>query len=465
MFLVPAIEQFASDERVTVRRAGPPDDGGGCVVYWMQRAQRALDNPALDIAVALGNEMKKPVVVFFAPVPFYPNANLRHYRFLAEGIPDIARSLAQRGVGFVFRAYPEHSLLKFCEEARPAILVGDENPMREPEAWRAKVARRIHVPFWTVDADVIVPSKLLLKEQFAARTIRPRIHVLLPEFELASRNPKARVAWKRPRGMQSFASDHDFLSSWKIDRSLPAISGWKGGTQEGLRILKQFVGRKLSAYPKDRNHPEIDGTSRLSPYLHFGHVGPHTVVAAVRKADASKAAKHAFLEQVIVRRELSVNLVRFNPSYDSFECLEPWAQRTVAEHGRDARPITYTEQQLERAETHDPLWNAAQKQMVLTGWMHNYLRMYWAKKILEWSPTIALAYERAVWLNDRYELDGRDPNGYAGIAWAIVGKHDRAWSERQVFGKIRYMSFASTSRKFDSKRYMEQIAALEGGRK
>ena len=162
-----------------------------------------------------------------------------------------------------------------------------------------------------------------------------------------------------------------------------------------------------------------------------------------------------------MRRELAVNFVRFNPSYDSLDCLEPWADRSLAEHAADRRQVIYSEQQLKNAETHDPLWNAAQKQMVLTGWMHNYLRMYWAKKILEWSPSTAVAYRRAVWLNDRYELDGRDPNGYAGIAWAIVGKHDRAWSDRPVFGKIRYMSFASTSRKFDSKKYIEQIASLE----
>jgi deoxyribodipyrimidine photo-lyase len=175
--------------------------------------------------------------------------------------------------------------------------------------------------------------------------------------------------------------------------------------------------------------------------LHFGHIGPHTVAGAIHDADAPAVAKEAFLEQLIVRRELAVNFVRFNSSYDSVECLEPWADRSLAEHAGDRRPIIYGEEQLENAETHDPLWNAAQKQMVLTGWMHNYLRMYWAKKILEWSPSTAVALQRAIWLNDRYELDGRDPNGYAGIAWAVAGKHDRAWFERPVFGKIRYMSF------------------------
>jgi len=239
------------------------------------------------------------------------------------------------------------------------------------------------------------------------------------------------------------------------------VRRWSGGSKAARRLLNGFVKHGLGNYLRDRNHPECEGTSRLSPYLHFGQIGPLTVALAVQSSSAPEQAKQAFLEQLIVRRELSVNFVRFNPAYDSMECLEPWASRTMKEHALDSRPVFYSEKQLDQAETHDLLWNAAQKQMVLTGWMHNYLRMYWAKKILEWSPSLGVAYQRAVWLNDRYELDGRDPNGYAGIAWAIVGKHDRAWSERPVFGKIRYMSFASTSRKFDSKKYIEQIGKFE----
>ncbi|MGH9537102.1 MAG: deoxyribodipyrimidine photo-lyase [Terriglobales bacterium] len=455
------IEAILRDDRITVRKGGPPANDGRCVVYWMQRAQRASDNPALNLAVKVANELGKPVVVFLAPVPFYPHANLRHYRFLAEGIPDIAEELSKRNIGFVLRAYPEHSLLKFCDEVRPAMVVGDENPMREPERWRVTVAKKIRVPLWTVDADVIVPSKLLLKEQFAARTIRPRIHALLDEFMAPQKNLTAHVRWNPPRGLGSLRPDEDFVTGWKLGGSVPPVAAWHGGSKRALGLLRGFVRNRLADYPGARNHPEQNGTSRLSPYLHFGHLGPHTVALAVQESNAPARAKAAFLEQVIVRRELSVNFVRFNPAYDSIECLEPWAQRSFSKHARDARSVVYSEQQLEQGATHDPLWNAAQKQMVLTGWMHNYLRMYWAKKILEWSPSVSEAYQRAVRLNDRYELDGRDPNGYAGIAWAIVGKHDRAWSERPVYGKIRYMSPASTGRKFDSRRYIEQIASLE----
>lgn len=455
------IQKMSEDPRVLVRRAGTPDTDGSCVVYWMQRAQRACDNPALDVAVNLGNELGKPVLVFFAPVPFYPGANARHFHFLASGIADIADGLTRRGIGFVFRVYPDHSLLKFCEQVHPAIVVGDENPLRETEAWRQKVAGALSVPFWTVDADVIVPSRLLGREHYAARTIRPRLLELLPKFLQPPDNPVARVLCSAPPQLSSSNWQEDFPRGWTLDRSVAPATAWRGGNQEAVRRLDDFVREKLAIYAEGRNRPESDNTSRLSPYLHFGHIGPQSIALRVQQEDLPETAKQAFLEQLIVRRELAVNFVRFNPVYDSMECREPWADRSFARHSSDRRLIVYSKEQLDNAETHDSLWNAAQKEMVLTGWMHNYLRMYWAKKILEWSPSIASAYQRAIWLNDRYELDGRDPNGYAGIAWAIVGKHDRPWFERPVFGQVRYMSLASTGRKFNSKSYIEQIAKLE----
>jgi len=454
------LEKLSLDPRVTVRNGGEPDPTGKCVVYWMQRSQRALDNAALDVAIELGNTLHKPVVAFLAPVPFYPHANRRHYAFLASGLPDIAEGLARRNVGFVLRSYPDHSLAKFCQQVRPAIVIGDENPLREPERWRARAAELLKLPFWTVDADVIVPSRLLGKECWAARTIRPRLHELLPQFLVSRKTVKARTPWKQPANLQLLSPDDDLTKGWPLDGSVSPVSSWRGGTREGSLLLSRFIRSGLKTYPKDRNRPELSGTSRLSPYLHFGHLGPLTIALAVQAASAPAGAKQAFLEQLIVRRELAVNFVRYNPHYDSLECLEPWARQSFAQHAKDPRPVVYSEKQLELAETHDPLWNAAQQQMVLAGWMHNYMRMYWAKKILEWSPSVATAYRRAVWLNDRYELDGRDPNGYAGIAWAIVGKHDRPWFDRPVFGQVRYMSYASTSKKFDSTTYIENVRRL-----
>jgi deoxyribodipyrimidine photo-lyase len=272
-------------------------------------------------------------------------------------------------------------------------------------------------------------------------------------------NTRAKIPWRAPPGLQSLPIDTEITEGWKLDRSVAPVKEVRGGTDEALKRLKHFIKAGLANYPRDRNKPELDGTSRLSAYLHFGHIGPHTVALAIEKSGAPRQAKDAYLEQLIVRRELAINFVRFNPDYDNFESGAAWAHQSLAEHAADARMI-YSERQLENAATHDPLWNAAQQQMVATGFMHNYMRMYWAKKILEWSKTPAQAYRTAVYLNDKYELDGRDPNGYAGIAWAIVGKHDRPWFERPVFGKIRYMSFTSASRKFDSKRYIEQMQAL-----
>ena len=455
------LEKLAQDARVTVRRGGPANAEGRAVVYWMQRAQRAVDNPALETAIRAANLLKKPVVVFAGIVRDYPNANLRSYTFFTEGLKAVARGLERRGIGFVLRVWPENDLIKFCEEISPCLVVSDENPIREPERWRQTFAKKLRVPFWTVDADVIVPSHLLLKEQYGARTIRPRITALLDEFLVPVGKLKPRVRWQPKKKIASLSTEADLLENLPINRAVEPVASLHGGTDEGLKLLKSFLRERLAGYDEGRNHPDQDHTSRLSPYLHFGHLGPHTVALAVKAADAPARDREAFLEQLIVRRELAINFCRYNPNYDNLKCAEPWARRTLAEHARDEREYLYSERQLENAETHDPLWNAAQRQMVITGWMHGYLRMYWAKKILEWTRRAQEAFAIAVRLNDRYELDGRDPNGYAGIAWAIAGKHDRAWGpERPVYGKIRYMSYASTSRKFNSRAYIERINAL-----
>ena len=346
---------------------------------------------------------------------------------------------------------------------KAALVVGDENPLREPRSWREKAAKRLRVPLYTVDADVIVPTRLFEKEQYAARIIRPRIRAYLEEYLTASEEPRAKVAWEPPRGLKHLDPVFDIADDWKdLDRSVGPVDSFTGGTTHGLSLLQQFVDKKLSRYPERHAQADQDGTSRLSSYLHFGHIGPVTVALAVKKAQASRAAKDDYLDQLITWRELSICFVHFNQFYDSMECAEPWAHQTLAAHAKDKRPVLYTRQQLERAETHDELWNAAQKQMLQTGWMHNYMRMYWAKKILEWSPSPAAAYNTAVYLNDKYFLDGRDPNGYAGIAWSIVGKFDRPWFERPIFGLIRYMAESGAKKKFDTAKYIAQMNELAG---
>jgi len=457
------LNALSASPRVTVRRAGPPDPAGRAVVYWMQRAQRASGNAALDVAIHAANALALPVVAYFGLTPAYPRANRRHYAFLADGLPEIARGLQARRVGFVLRRHPDHDVARFCADAGAALVVGDENPLREPEQWRRDAASRLRVPFWTVDADVIVPTALLGKEQYAARTIRPRLRSLIPQFLEASAEPRARSVWIGDGAAAGLPASESTVAGLDVDTSAGRVASLRGGPGAARRVLRRFLRERLQGYAEGRNHPERDATSQLSPYLHFGHIGPGDVARAVRDADAPREDRDAFLEEFIVRRELAVNFVRFNPRYDSLDGCEPWARRTLEAHAADPRDPSYSPAQLDAADTHDPLWNAAQVQLVDTGWMHGYVRMYWAKKILEWTPDPAEAFATAVLLNDRYELDGRDPNGYTGIAWAIGGKHDRAWGpERPIYGTIRYMSYASTSRKFDCARYIRRVEESTG---
>jgi deoxyribodipyrimidine photo-lyase len=449
------LDHLTDDPRVNVRRHGPPDPDGAAVVYWMQRTQRADDNAALDAAIAAANALRKPVVVLFVLDPRFPSANLRHFQFMLEGLVELPEALAARGAGFALRIGGRDEVARFCSDVRAALLVGDENPLREAERWRSQVGEAVRVPFWTVDSDVVVPSALLEKEQWSAGTMRPRVLRHLDLCLRPSARPEAAVAWRPPRGLAHVRPSLRLLDGLPLDRSVSPAPGWRGGRRAGLARLTSFLEERLDGYSTRRNKPEADGTSRLSPYLHFGHVGPREFALAVRAADAPLADRLALTEELVVRRELAVNFVRYNAAYDRVESAARWALDALSRHLDDVREWTYSERQLEQAETHDPLWNAAQQQMVESGWMHGYLRMYWAKKILEWSRTPEEAMAAAIALNDRYQLDGRDPNGYAGVAWAVVGKHDRAWGpERPIYGTVRYMSLASTSRKFDSRTYI-----------
>jgi deoxyribodipyrimidine photo-lyase len=464
------LKKLAGSPRVTVRRGGVPDPAGKAVVYWMQRAQRGVDNHAVDHAVEIANQLALPLVVYFAGISNFPHANLRHYAFLRQGLPDIEEDLAKRNISFVMRKAPGESHERLLHDVEAAMVIGDENPMNAPESWRRDLTGRISIPFWTVDADVIVPSKLIEKAQYGAYTIRPRLYKALPEYLVPYANRHAQVEWKQPRGFHADSLTEDMTLGWPdFDRSVGPVDSFHGGTHTGMKRLKLFTSSLLGEYDTNRNKPELDGTSALSPYLHYGHVGAQTIALAVAHTAEEnpklKAAQESYFNELIVWRELAVNFVRFTTQYETPEVAENWAKQSLAEHWKDERERIYTLNQLESAETHDELWNAAQIQMVERGWMHNYMRMYWAKKILEWTPDVRIAMKHAIYLNDRYLLDGRDPNGYAGIAWSMVGKFDRPWFDRPVFGKIRYMSGASTGKKFDSKRYIRQMAALRDGQR
>jgi deoxyribodipyrimidine photo-lyase len=451
---------LADQPRVLVRRAAQLRKGGRCVVYWMQRAMRIVDNPALDVAIEAGNAVGLPVVVFFSVIPNYPNANLRHYHFLAQGLRDVEQDAAERGVGFVVRRHPDNSLETFLEEVEAALLIGDESRCREPERWRTVLARRLKLPYWTVDADVVVPSRVFGRSYVLLHHFRPHLKAELPKYFVTARRIRPDREWKMRKTLPSFSLSEDITHGFKgLNRSVRPVDTFTGGSHAALKRLREFVRDDLKNYEETRNHPEVHGTSRLSPYLHFGHIGPLTIALAVndavKKGRAPERAGEKFLDELIGWRELAVLFVQHEPNYDNWKCAAPWARKTLMDHGGDKREC-YSFEKLERGQTGDDLWNAAQQQMVETGWMHNYMRMYWGKKILEWAPNPALAFEWAVTLNDRYELDGRDPNGYAGIAWAIVGRHDRPWFDRPVFGLVRPMSGASLRKKFDTEKYIRE---------
>ena len=460
-----ALRRIASNDRVTVRRDGAPKADGKVVVYWMQRAERGVDNPALDVAVEVANELGLPVVAFFSGVSNFPHGVLRGYVFLNEGLRDVEEDLKARNVSFVLRNAPHEDRLKFFHDVNAAIVIGDENPMRVPEGWRQEVQQKFDGPYWTVDADVIVPTKRHEKAPYAAYTVRGKLWKMLPEYLEESTNPKAEHSWHRPAHFHAGDPHDDMTRGWKdLDRSVGKAEDFTGGAHAANARLKHFVEHMLPGYAHNRNHPDVDGTSVLSPYLHFGHISPLRIYLEIEKAASKnprlRESADSFLDELVTWRELCVAWVKWDPNYDNPETAEDWARKTVAKHAHDKRDQLYTATQMENAETYDELWNAAQRQMVRRGWMHNFMRMYWAKKVLEWSPSNAEAMKTLIYLNDKYFLDGRDPGGYAGIAWAIYGKFDRPWGERPIFGKIRYMSGASTGKKFNSKAYIAQNPPL-----
>ncbi len=456
--------QIVKNPRYRVLNDASIGGEGNCVLYWMQRSQRGLDNPALNLAIELANELRLPLLAVFGLTANYPGAQRRHYRFLVEGLVETRDDLKSRGVPLVVRiGSPDEIVAKIAGETRAVVVVGDENPVRVGRLWRESLANKLDVPLVLVDADVVVPSSLFAREEYAARTIRPKIHKVWDEYLKPIPNPKTEVGWDRVPLPKGQVVEPDALMEVLKVGGVGEVEDYRGGPIEARKRLDRFISERLSGYATERNQPTPYRTTELSAHLHFGHISPVTMALAAIASDLPKADVDSFLEELIVRREVAINFVARNPDYDRFEGCPRWARETLAKHADDKRQFLYSASEFEAAETHDPIWNAAQKEMVLTGRMHNYLRMYWAKKILEWSPDAATAFDIALDLNDRYEMDGRDPNGYTGVAWAIGGKHDRPWPERPVYGTIRSMSYDGIRRKLDTDAYLAQIRSIERG--
>ena len=433
------------------------------VLYWMQQAQRTRYNHALEYAIARANELQLPLVTCFVLIDNFPDANLRHYRFMLEGLRDLAPELQKRKIQFVLRVgdIPQEVV---ALSKKAALLVGDWGYLRIQQEWRKQIAEAANCPCTFVETDVIVPVETASpKEEIAARTLRPKLHKLYERFLLVPFGEGRCQYGELSLPIRSADVDHHetLLQELELARRVAPVKIFQGGQTEAARRLEEFTHEKLGNYHSASNDPANDIVSRLSPYMHFGQISPLEIALRVEEADVDREAKEAFLEQTIVRRELSMNFVWYNPGYDRYEDAIPeWARRTLAEHLQDERPYVYTFSQLEQAETHDPYWNAAQQEMLLTGHMHNYMRMYWGKKIIEWSKTPEEAFYTMLSLNNTYELDGRDPNGFTGVAWCF-GRHDHPWKEREVFGKVRYMNARGLERKFKISQYVERIKALE----
>lgn len=440
--------------------SGAPVRDREYVLYWMQASQRARFNHALEHAARMADELKVPLVVGFGLHADYPEANARHFAFMLQGLQESEAALRDRGIKLAVRKHaPDQAAVEFSRRA--CTVVCDRGYLRHHKRWREHLAEEADCRVVQVETDVVVPVEVASeREEYAARTIRPKLHEHIDDYlvDLDETGPE--------RDSLDLGFNSADVSDWEaalarleVDDAVAPVDDYTGGTSEAERLLDEFIADRLADYDDRRNEPADNWVSHMSPYLHFGQISPVYVASQV----SGHKGDEAYLEELIVRRELAINFCHYNPRYGSIEALPDWALETLAEHSGDERPYLYSSRELERAETHDPYWNAAQMEMVLTGKMHNYMRMYWGKKILEWSADASDAHAIIAWLNNRYELDGRGPVSWGNFAW-IFGKHDRPWQEREIVGKVRWMSASGLERKFDIQAYVDKIQRIRENR-
>jgi len=434
---------------------------GDYVLYWMQASQRAEYNHALEYAIMTANELGKPVIVFFGITDDFPEANERHYYFMLEGLREVHSSLEKKGIRLIIRhVSPPAGAIELAKRA--SLVIVDRGYLKIQRQWRRQVATGIACPLIQVESDVVVPiEEASPKEEYAAATIRPKIRKKLDYYLVPLKKSKPKVdSLDWTFDTLEVRDVERAISRLRIDRSVKRTDRFRGGASEAKKYLRDFLRKKLDHFQELRNDPTTDYLSHMSPYLHFGQISPLDI--ALKVMATGSRGREAYLEELVVRRELSMNYVFYKRDYDSFGGLPEWAQRTLLGHQKDTREYVYTHEELEEARTHDPYWNAAQEEMRVTGKMHGYMRMYWGKKILEWRRNPKDAFKVALYLNNKYEIDGRDPNGFTGVAWCF-GKHDRPWRERSIFGKVRYMNDRGLNRKFDADRYVEKIKRITRG--
>ncbi len=423
----------------------------GTVIYWVTREQRAHDNWSLLTAQASALKSKQQLLVLFCLQENFLNAGRRQYDFMLDGLELLEVELQKFHIPLLIQlGNPQDVIPRVIKKYSAGALITDFSPLRIAKKWKKEVLNVINIPMWEVDAHNIVPVWVASdKQEYAARTIRPKINSYLSEY--STKYPKLEVHPFRISEVQG--NNIPELKS-KLDIKGQSISEniIASGEIEARVVLDEFIIERLRYYSEYKNNPLKVATSNLSAYLHFGQISSLTILNELKDVGLDQDTSD-FIEELVIRKELADNYCYYNNDYDNFKGIPQWARKTLDEHRKDKRQYTYTIEQFEKAETHDELWNASQQEMLLTGKMHGYLRMYWAKKILEWTESPEEAFKVAVYLNDKYEIDGRDPNGYAGIAWSIGGVHDRPWFPRPIFGNIRYMSATGMEKKFDVKAY------------
>lgn len=458
-------------ERVQLLNDKSANNDGKYILYWMQMFKRTTHNHALNFAIREANERKLPLVVYEGLKFYYPWASDRIHTFILEGVEEKRKAFEKLGIKYIFylqkdKKSPKDTVAKIAKDA--VLLVTDDFPCFIIPDHNKAIVEKAKIPVYAVDSNGVIPMSRFEKEEYAAYTIRPKIKKMVDEYLKPFEEIKISVKADKlkidcPDTEVNEKTIEKLVSECAIDHSVKPSFMYHGGTQNGHKRLKKFVKNILEDYDMARNKPEKDGSSRLSAYLHFGFLSSLEIALAVKDSDAKKESKEAYLEEIIVRRELSYNLTRFNPHYDSIKALPDWVQQTMRKHIDDERAPIYSLEQLEFAKTYDELWNAAQREMVETGEIHNYVRMLWGKNVIGWTRSYEEAFEILVHLNNKYCLDGRNPNSYAGILWCF-GKHDRPWMERPVYGTMRYMTSNSTGKKFDSKKYIEWTKTLGQGK-
>lgn len=438
------------------------------VLYWAQMNRRVDANHGLLYAAEIANRLQLPVLYYEGLTCTYQYANDRLHTFVLQGVPETARRLQKAGIGYVFylrrnTQSPNDVFYRLARDA--AAVVTDDYPVFIARNHNSRVPEKLDIPYYVVDSSCIVPMSQIPARQFAAYTIRPKITKLLPKF-LHAPDP-LRVKRRFEEAIPEFhvpvqdGAIQDLVRSCEIDHSIDPSPSFEGGRLAAEKLLQFFLEENLKRFDRDRNEPSQHATSHMSPYLHFGQISSLEIALAVKEyASQHRLMADGYLEELIVRRELSFNYVRSVDRPERLENLPEWARATMQKHLGDQRNPLYTTEQLEQAQTYDDLWNATQKEMMLRGKIHGYYRIYWGKKVLEWLPDYQLAVNWMIDTHGRYALDGRDPNTYTNILWCF-GLHDRAWGERPIFGKIRYMSGASTRRKTDAKAYIKEIDEFE----